>query len=447
MTPKNFELIESVRDLICLQYRNEETTILGKGPYRVSPRFKPVEIPESKWGSLTHQQRMSMLEKLKNAVMDSAKSLVDEPIGQEELRSTLKLAIAPENSGIKTVPMPVLQIMFEKAKYLLQKKDLVVPKPGATDGSYIVAGNANNVYTVTSGKGNSLKCDRACVNTKSNICEHVLAVAEHIGVLSEFLKWFTSSKSGPSFSSIALVTAKQNVGKKGSKRKISNMAKPPVVEVCDIINTSPDEDILPSSNDLSAIKMTKAKNKVAEKILPSLGSHNEKESRQSSQHLLNEFNSFSVQHGNVLMENIVREPALQSTPVFPVGFMHYQSPFFSGLQAAKTPGSFSIKWVAGTTVSSCYGCSLATANPPSLPEHAFCIVHRDLRHYNDPFTGLPKVTPKSVNVHFHPRVSCVRQRYPVFSPTDLIAPPEYFQFLNAEHLPLLRQELGCVLRL
>ena len=42
------------------------------------------------------------------------------------------------------------------------------------------------------------------------------------------------------------------------------MAKPPVVEVCDIINISPDEDILPSPNDLPAIKRTKAKNKVAE---------------------------------------------------------------------------------------------------------------------------------------------------------------------------------------
>ena len=225
-----------------LQYRNEERAALGKGPYRISPRFKALENPELKWATLTHQQRMSMLEKFKNAGMDSAKSLVDEPIGQQELRSTLKLSIAPENSGIKTVPMPVLQIMFEKAKYLLQKKGLVVPKPGATDGSYIVAGNANNVYTVTPGKGNSLKCDRARVNAKSKICEHVLAVAEDIGVMSEFLKWFTSSKSGPSFSSIALVTTKQNVGKKGSKKIRSIMAKPPVVEVCDIINTSPDKD-------------------------------------------------------------------------------------------------------------------------------------------------------------------------------------------------------------
>ena len=104
---------------------------------------------------------MPMHKKFKIADMNSAKSLVDELIGEKELRSTLKISIAPENSGIKIVSLHVLQIMFEKAKCLLQKKGLVVPKPGATDGSYIATGSVNNVYIVTSGKVNSLKCDRA----------------------------------------------------------------------------------------------------------------------------------------------------------------------------------------------------------------------------------------------------------------------------------------------
>ena len=137
---------------------------------------------------------------------------------------------------------------------------------------------------------------------------------------------------------MALVTDKQNIAKNGSKRKRSNMAKSTVVMVCDIINTSPDQDILSLSNDLSAIKRTRAKNKVVEKILPSLGSHNEKERRQSPQYLLNEFDSFSVQQGKALIENIVRKEFLQSSPAFPVGFTHYQYPLFSESQAAKTPG-------------------------------------------------------------------------------------------------------------
>ena len=35
------------------------------------------------------------------------------------------------------------------------------------------------------------------------------------------------------------------------------------------------------------------------------------------------------------------------------------------------------------------------------------IVHRDVRHYNDPVTGLPKLTSNPANVHFNPKVSCV----------------------------------------
>ena len=50
-------------------------------------------------------------------------------------------------------------------------------------------------------------------------------------------------------------------------------------------------------------------------------------------------------------------------------------------------------------------------NPPILPELTFYFVHLDVRHYNGPVTELPKVTPKPVNVHFHPGVSYVRQRY------------------------------------
>ena len=57
-------------------------------------------------------------------------------------------------------------------------------KPWCSDGSYIIAGSTNNVYTVIPEKGISLKCDRACINAKSKICEHNPAAAEHIGAFS-----------------------------------------------------------------------------------------------------------------------------------------------------------------------------------------------------------------------------------------------------------------------
>ena len=77
----------------------------------------------------------------------------------------------------------------------------------------------------------------------------------------------------------------------------------------------------------------------------------------------------------------------------------------------------------------------------------FCIVHRDIKNYNNLATGFPKVTSKSVTFISIQEFLCVRQRYSAFSPTDLIVSPEYFHFLNTEHLSLLRQEFEYVLRL
>ena len=100
--------------------------------------------------------------------------------------------------------MPVLTAMFEKANNLLQTEGLVIQKPGATDGSYIVAGTANNLFTVNRGKGKaSLKCEKTCIHSKTKICKHVLAVAEHTGMLDSFLKWFKSLKSSTSFSNLS----------------------------------------------------------------------------------------------------------------------------------------------------------------------------------------------------------------------------------------------------
>ena len=72
-------------------------------------------------------------------------------------------------------------MMFDWANKLLANNDFVIPKPGATDGPYIVAAKMNRVFTVTTGQGGSLHCDKACRNKTTRICKHVLAVAEKRG--------------------------------------------------------------------------------------------------------------------------------------------------------------------------------------------------------------------------------------------------------------------------
>ena len=97
------------------------------------------------------------------------------------------LFVAAMESGITKVLIVFLATMFEKANELLQYEDLIVKKPGADDGSYIVAGHTNQIYCVTPGKGGSFKCDQNCVNATTKICEHTIAVAEKYGKLADFI--------------------------------------------------------------------------------------------------------------------------------------------------------------------------------------------------------------------------------------------------------------------
>ena len=59
--------------------------------------------------------------------------------------------------------------MFEKENELLRHEDLIVKMSGTDDGSYIVANHTNQLYSVTSGRGGSFKCDQNCVNAFAKI--------------------------------------------------------------------------------------------------------------------------------------------------------------------------------------------------------------------------------------------------------------------------------------
>ena len=124
------------------------------------------------------------------------------------------MSLSAKDCKIDKVPLSILEVMFEKAASLTQSDGLVIPKPGFSDGSYVVAGTCNRIFCVTPGKGGSFKCDRACVNSTANICEHAIAVAEKCGKLPDFVQCFRRSKSRPSLTSLALNGAPKSVGKK-----------------------------------------------------------------------------------------------------------------------------------------------------------------------------------------------------------------------------------------
>ena len=142
--------------------------------------------------------------------LPSKKRVTGDPRTQPSASLAMLLLITASDSGVTTVPMPILSAMFEKANRLLQTPSNVIPKPGASNGSFIVVGHGNTIHSVTPGKGGCLKCDRTCVNSSTRICEHVLAVAQVRGTLQEFLSWFRRSKRGPNALEMALGSGPKN---------------------------------------------------------------------------------------------------------------------------------------------------------------------------------------------------------------------------------------------
>ena len=124
------------------------------------------------------------------------------------------LLLSAKEYKIDKVPLSILEVMFEKAASLIQVDRLVILKPGSSDDSYVVAGTCNRIFCVTQGKGGSFKCDRTCINSTVNICEHVIAVAEKCGQLPDFVQWLWRSKWRPSLTGIALNGAPKSVEKR-----------------------------------------------------------------------------------------------------------------------------------------------------------------------------------------------------------------------------------------
>ena len=115
-----------------------------------------------------------------------------ETANHTETLSMSALSLTAWESGITTVPLAILEALFDKAATRMSTPGSVAPKPGTSDGSFMVASVSNKVHSVTPGKGGN------CVNCSTKICEHMLAVAQLNGVLQEFVTWYKRSKRGPS---------------------------------------------------------------------------------------------------------------------------------------------------------------------------------------------------------------------------------------------------------
>ena len=365
-----------------MQFRNEDRAVFGKGPYNLRKGFEKYYVNYFKLSQRTAQQRLTKIKEFRNVCMSGKDK---EPEKYSTINgSDNNLSISPKDSGINTVPLSVLERMFEKAKSLVRNDGLVLEKPGATDGSYIVAGSVNRIFCVSSGKGGSFKCDRSCINSRTKICEHVIAVAEKCGKLQQFVEWFRRSKCGASVSALALNGAPKINGKKREWQKKEQQKK--------------------------------SRYRIENSSLHSLSPNNangQNEKAINEKHI--NFHISDQMHFQEFNNNIL---SVHSAP--PIVQQQISNPFF-------------LKWVSGTTLSKCYGCNGYIPNPPISMLGNLIVARKDIRHYRNRNTGQLQFSSQPQNVHLHLNLRCIQAKYPTFNPCHLTIDTFIYPYLQPEH--------------
>ena len=108
--------------------------------------------------------------------------------------------------------------MFEKAENLFSTPGNVTEKSGAVDGSFIVAGSANKVHSVTVRQGTSFTCD---CNLSSKSCEYTMTIAKMKGSVQEFVAWFRRSNKRATIKEVAGQGRPKMIRRKANERKRS----------------------------------------------------------------------------------------------------------------------------------------------------------------------------------------------------------------------------------
>ena len=233
---KPHEFIQKIKDIVETQQRNEDRAVFGKGQYRLREEFQHLSVHDHHRSQLSHLQMKKKLSSYLKAGMKEKKNVMAEvPEDEnEEKRSVSEFEMAVRTLNILNVPGPILDGMISKAGDLLSTPANVIQTPGATDGSYVVAGSANKIHSVKPGRGGSWTCDRTCINRSTKICEHTLAVAHVSGTLKEFLIWFGRTRKHPNMMGMVEDGGPKSAGKKPSTRKRSNIKSRPINEYVDI---------------------------------------------------------------------------------------------------------------------------------------------------------------------------------------------------------------------
>lgn len=180
--------IDKVKELSKEQIKKVERAVINRGKYQLREEYKYLEIPESKWFSMSIPQRKNHLAKVHSSAVMTISEDSQEYNKESDSSQLMQLSVSVESAASSVnVPLTCLQGIWRKAAELIHNENAIVPAPGQDEEARMVQSycSKKTPHLVTPTKGGGYACDVNCPNWKSiSICSHSVAVAEINGKLS-----------------------------------------------------------------------------------------------------------------------------------------------------------------------------------------------------------------------------------------------------------------------
>ena len=401
------QFITKLRELSAEQEREVEKAVIRRGKYRLRSQYKKLEVNESKWFSMSQEQRMGHLKKLcktKVSNVDNPDAIAHHSditpnvMQDNNSPSSISRELMPVAHNIN-LPTAAIEGIARKASDILNTADGIVQAPGyGNDAVMVLSKSGKMPHLVTVKKNGGMACDKECPQYQSaSLCSHVVAAAKFRRKFKDFVASYKVSRK-PNLTKLVTCDMPKGRGKKGGrappKRKV-----PPTIE-----NRYP---FIPLSHSPSIEQSMSASGCTS----PSVDMSPSLYYMPSSSYYTN-YSPYS------------------SSPYYPT----HPPPI-------ESDHPFRVHFIGGN-ISVCHGCKGRYCKDLG-PPYDLCIQHEEWRTYTVP--GYPSPQSKFGNVYYHASVTCIVSVWPSFVPTSLLVPSGLRANLKREHKDWLYSQFGVVI--
>lgn len=404
---------DSLKKIVDGQRDEAIRALSGRGQYRLSQEYQYLQINPQKWAVMTPQQRQQAVKQFDSAPLRNSKSQTEETCSNSTstIADSKEMIVEPENTGIVSIPLATLKLIWAKATEYMNSSNVVVSAPVPCPKAKMVASRSTSApHFVQHLPSGQYICDSNCLQWKSScLCSHTVAVAGINGDLESFIDWYVLTKQRPNFTTLAVHGLPSGRGRKGGipKRKKSKSycsrdattVLRPAVATCTGANYQPS-----GAGNLSSFGSTQS-------------------STASSSPVPHCSQSVTGLSGMLCSSPLVSQN--QTINIHPP--LSHVSP---------TSNPFFLKFMQGN-IRVCQGCKSSLRNlDGSLPLPPFDVVvaRFERRTFRDK-TGELRTPAREQAAHYHLQASCVGTVDPNFV---LNVPSDVLTLLNATHKEYLR---------